>query len=113
MFTTDYAGRGVDALNQIFDGMMSNLKHQWKREAMILNSHQVEAVYSAMCALNNVTGMIHVVMPGKDAGQTITVFQEVVSHEVVIHLRSMVEPEPISTERYKDQNAFIKAYGLD
>jgi uncharacterized protein YjaG (DUF416 family) len=80
---------------------------------MILNNSQAEAVYSAMCALNNVTGMIHVVMPGKAAGETITVSQEVVSRKVVINLRSMIELEPISTEQYKDQNHFVRAYELD
>jgi uncharacterized protein YjaG (DUF416 family) len=110
---TDHAGRGVDALNGIFDGMLTNLQHQWKREAMILNESQVEAIYSAMCALNNISGIVHVVMPGQTAGDTITVFQEVMSHEVVVILRSMIEAEPVKTERYKDQGEFAQAYGLD
>jgi uncharacterized protein YjaG (DUF416 family) len=80
---------------------------------MILNNSQAEAVYSAMRVLNNISGMIHVVMPGMTAGHTITVSQEVVSRKVVINLRSMIELEPISTEQYKDQNHFMRAYELE
>lgn len=67
---------------------------------MILNKSQAEAVYSAMCALNNVGGYCNELMVGKHDAI-------VVSYE---DGRVVVFGDAI--ERYSDQSAFASAYGL-
>lgn len=67
---------------------------------MILNQAQAEAVYSAMCALNNVGGKANNLHVGR----------AVVSADVgsAIHVYS-----PEADERYPNQSAFAAAYGLN
>lgn len=67
---------------------------------MILNQAQAEAVYSAMCALNNIGGRI-------DARIGYTRVNETVSAGILV-----TAPDH-STEQYNDQAAFAAAYGLN
>lgn len=66
---------------------------------MILNQSQAEAVYSAMCELNNVGGKVNNLHVGR----------AVVSADVgnAIHVYN-----PEADEHYADQSAFATAYGL-
>lgn len=66
---------------------------------MILTQAQAEAVYSAMCELNNVGGKVNNLHVGR----------AVVSADVgsAIHVYN-----PEANERYADQNTFAAAYGL-
>jgi len=70
---------------------------------MILNQAQAEAVYSAMCALNNVSGVIKC---------------RIDAIEVVEHANRLVVVNSgcgagYQSERYEDQAAFATAYGLN
>lgn len=64
---------------------------------MILNQSQAAAVYSAMCELNNVGGLIDV---------------RLANCRVTEHSRGVSVEGPTTTEQYADQNAFATAYGL-
>lgn len=69
---------------------------------MILNQSQAEAVYSAMRALNNVSGRVFATMGDQrvtEANGCVTVFE---------YLDGQWEPG----ERYDSQAAFAAAYGL-
>ena len=68
---------------------------------MILAQAQAEAVYSAMCALNNVAGRINCTVQ-----EFITVKETVLGHVYVSHMNRE------GLERYEDQAAFATAYGL-
>ncbi|MNL59839.1 hypothetical protein D3C87_1835980 [compost metagenome] len=70
--------------------------------ALILNSHQAEAVYSAMCALNNVSGKIECEIDG-----CIKVIERSNGNIDVSSTKQFSE------EYYDDQGAFRDAYGLD
>lgn len=72
--------------------------------ALILNQAQAEAVYSAMCALNNVGGRIDVLIP--NPGGVIVQVQEMQHGEVWVFFGSL------GSENYADQSAFAAAYGL-
>lgn len=70
---------------------------------MTLNQSQAEAVYSAMCALNNVGGRVFAAMGDRrvtEAKSCITVFER---------LEGQWEPR----ERYASQQEFAAAYGLN
>lgn len=70
---------------------------------MILSKPQAEAVYSAMCALNNVSGRVFATMSDQrvtEANGCVTVFE---------YLEGQWEPG----ERYASQSAFATAYGLN
>lgn len=66
---------------------------------MILNKSQAEAVYSAMCALNNVAGRLDCTV------QEITNVRESVIGTVYVKSGKLLES-------HTDQNAFAAAYGL-
>ncbi|MDR6216213.1 hypothetical protein [Paracidovorax wautersii] len=68
---------------------------------MILNQAQAEAVYSAMCALNNVSGRCTELAIGD--GDAIV--QNYTSGTVIVI-------DGNATERYADQTAFATAYSL-
>jgi hypothetical protein len=68
---------------------------------MILNKSQAEAVYSAMCVLNNVNGKIDVYIDG-----CIQVIECSRNRILVTKAREAHE------ERYENQNAFREAYGI-
>lgn len=73
---------------------------------MILTKAQAEAVYTAMCALNNVGAACMVDIPsGSRAQQDISV--NAVDGDVVVRVGLCGE-----VERYRDQAAFATAYGL-
>ena len=73
----------------------------------ILNQSQAEAVYSAMCALNNVGGIVAVDLEGGD----LRVQQHHTSGKVcVTHFRAA--PRRPDFESYADQSAFATAYNL-
>lgn len=111
MSNPDHKGRGVDALNQIFDGMIANLEDQWKREETILNESQAVAVYGAMVALNNVGGKISTRLDDSAiSSRYITVTEDDNGH-VVVSL--FIRGAHHLSERYADQNAFAEKYGLD
>ena len=109
--STDYAGRSVDALNQIFDGMIANLEDQFKRDVLLLNESQAVAVYGAMVALNNVGGKINVRIEDSAISARHIVVTEGFDGEVVVSL--YIRGAHHLTERYTDQNAFASKYGLD
>jgi len=66
---------------------------------MILNKCQAEAVYNAMCALNNVSMRV-------EAHIGSAVVYETTSGAVV------VDAYAVGSERYETQHAFAVAYGL-
>lgn len=70
---------------------------------LILNQAQAEAVYSAMCHLNNICGKMDAAFPSN--GETIVV-QEL-ECEIIVKLVDITE------ESYPNQAAFAAAYGLD
>ena len=71
--------------------------------AKILNQTQAEAVYSAMCHLNNVGGRLHATLE-QDNGVHV---REDRAGEVTVWI---VNGGPV--EQYPDQSAFATAYGL-
>lgn len=71
----------------------------------ILTTAQAQAVYSAMCALNNIGAVIDVEIPGGCGGTRI---QETFTGSVRIEQRW----DDRKSERYADQAAFAAAYGL-
>lgn len=74
---------------------------------MILNQSQAEAVYSAMCALNNVSGVVRVTFtPDTKGGKVIKVKE----CEDFGYVTVIVGFETV--ERYDNQAAFATAYGL-
>jgi hypothetical protein len=77
-----------------------NRKFQPKDSTMILNRSQAEAVYSAMCALNNVSGTINEVDVGSAKVHASSAGIEV----------SQDRTGPM--EFYLTQTAFATAYGL-
>lgn len=68
---------------------------------MILTQAQAEAVYSAMCTLNNVDGRITCSIQA-----FITVKETFLGHVYVSHMNRE------GLERYDNQAAFATAYGL-
>lgn len=77
----------------------------------ILNQAQAEAVYSAMCALNNVGARIeHMTMPLRgDGGESVAVVER---FDQTIDVWQSCNGQSHSTERHADQSAFATAYGL-
>lgn len=74
----------------------------------ILNHSQAEAVYSAMCALNNVGARIAANMPTRD-GESVNVFERE-NGTVSIWLQNHGVTH--SDETHTTQAAFAIAYGL-
>lgn len=64
---------------------------------------QAEAVYSAMCVMNNIGGQLSHVRAGNAS-----VVEHAAGHFVVSDVRGLLE-----SEVYDDQAAFAAAYGLD
>lgn len=88
--------------------------------ALILNPAQAEAVYSAMCALNNVSGIgFGVVFPeagGRIKSGRIGVREFGDTGRVQVeHFAFQGNPveQVEAVESYDDQNAFATAYGLN
>lgn len=82
----------------------------------ILTQAQAEAVYSAMCALNNVCGTIgEISMPAHRVKGRVAVSEATSGEIAVRHLEFAGNPveQCVTEERYADQNAFAAAYGLD
>lgn len=75
---------------------------------MILNQSQAEAVYSAMCALNNVFGRIKAQF-GDVSDDGVNVF-EVDGSVNVVRVRHY---DVLEAEYYASQAAFAAAYGLN
>lgn len=76
---------------------------------LILTTAQAQAVYSAMCALNNVCAKIDTEVPAGSAGSGMIarVYEAHSGAVVVCSGRS----DPV--EQYDNQAAFAAAYGLD
>ncbi|CUK24043.1 hypothetical protein ACOTH0_08955 [Achromobacter xylosoxidans] len=72
---------------------------------LILTTAQAQAVYSAMCALNNIGAVIDVEIPGGCGGTRI---QGTSTGSVRVEQRW----DDWKSERYPDQDAFAAAYGL-
>lgn len=72
---------------------------------LILTPAQAKAVYSAMCALNNIGAVIDVEIPGGCGGTRI---QGTFTGSVRVEQRW----DDRKSERYPDQDAFAAAYGL-
>lgn len=80
---------------------------------MILKPAQAEAVYSAMCALNNVGASAAVRIP--NSGTAIHVKQQTMgdSHLIQVFIADAVgNPTGKGFEEYAGQAAFASAYGL-
>lgn len=80
----------------------------------ILTQAQAEAVYSAMCVLNNVSGKIKVTLPRAGwsfigDGSFIKVFED---DEGFVKIRSTLNHSLVEDEFFPDQSAFATAYGL-
>lgn len=69
----------------------------------LLNQSQAEAVYSAMCALNNVGGLVDARMENR----------RVIERSIGIWVYELLEGEWEPGERYASQAEFAAAYGLD
>ena len=79
--------------------------------SLILNKSQAEAVYSAMCALNNVNfGRSIALSFNTTEDQRVTVREFVETHEV--HIGMELQAVTFKTELHADQSAFATAYGL-
>ena len=65
----------------------------------ILNQSQAEAIYSAMCTLNNVSGYLNAVMHGIRVTEHANGVIQIISKD--------------RSEDYRNQAAFAAAYGLD
>lgn len=74
---------------------------------MILNQAQAEAVYSAMCALNNVGGKLDVKIPAGN-GLCTRVFEAMQGIILITEDTSM----SINRERHANQSDFATAYNL-
>ncbi|MBB5409354.1 hypothetical protein HDG34_003295 [Paraburkholderia sp. HC6.4b] len=78
----------------------------------MLDRAQAEAAFSAMVAMNNVCGTVHVRMGLKDDGHL-----HVAEHRdgrVHVYIRGSTSRYRVGTsECYTSQNAFAKAYGLE
>lgn len=78
---------------------------------MILNQSQAEAVYSAMCALNNVGGRVDARIP--EDGAVVTRVCDTLSGEIHISIENrIVLGSSEIVELHEDQSAFATAYGL-
>lgn len=73
---------------------------------MILTAAQAEAIYSAMCALNNVGGALRATMPQANSEKWLKVreCEDFGTIKVIVGFTT--------AEVYADQNAFAQAYGL-
>lgn len=79
----------------------------------ILNQAQAEAVYSAMCHLNNVRGFIKVTLPIHELPVAMSgTFIRVWEDDGHIKVRRSVNHDFTAEEFYDDQSAFATAYGL-
>ena len=72
--------------------------------SLILKQSQAEAVYSAMCALNNVGGRINATL-----NETERVVERISGS---IYVLAWIDCDWVPREHYTDQNAFAEAYGL-
>lgn len=81
--------------------------------SLILNKSQAEAVYSAMCALNNVSlnNGISVSFVGASCDSMV---RYTVTENAAGEVEITEGPMPLcrTVEQYSDQNAFAAAYGL-
>lgn len=73
----------------------------------VLNKTQAEAVYSAMCALNNVGGKVKA-MFGDVSTEGINVFESAGE----VHVAWVRTCDVLHAEIYPDRSAFATAYGL-
>lgn len=76
---------------------------------MILNQSQAEAIYSAMCAMNNVGGRIAVNFD-EDKAESINIFEKA-DGTVSVWQRNYGLTH--NDETHTSQAAFATAYGLD
>ena len=76
---------------------------------MILNNSQAEAVYCAMCALNNVGALLNIQRQWDDrAGWGVSQYKQ--SHNTVVVFAFGVDGQTTCSESYADQTAFATAY---
>lgn len=76
---------------------------------LILNQSQAKAVYSAMCALNNVGGRIATTIAIVDAGTHVNAYETSLG---VVFLVKVCDFDRVDSEEYESQAAFATAYGL-
>ncbi|GAB2471837.1 hypothetical protein GCM10027082_24160 [Comamonas humi] len=79
--------------------------------SLILTKEQAEAVYSAMCALNNVSSLLRNVEMKNRHGHTIQV-RENADGKVVVTVNTGGIVLDSNIEFHADQSAFATAYGL-
>ena len=78
--------------------------------ALILNQSQAEAVYNAMCALNNVGAALECLLP-LGGGKAVRVYEAL---NASVHVATEAGGRAWqSVERHESQSAFATAYGLD
>lgn len=75
----------------------------------ILNQAQAEAVYSAMCALNNVGGKLKAVFGDASGKQGVTVFENALG---IVRVIEIDHYKIRRDEDYAAQAAFAAAYNL-
>lgn len=78
--------------------------------SLILTKPQAEAVYSAMCALNNAGGKVDVTFGTPDDGINVYQYKWRASGKVYVY--RMSRGAVMGDECYADQSAFAAAYGL-
>lgn len=79
---------------------------------MILNKAQAEAVYSAMCALNNVGGLLHTRIKSTTPGVLFHVNELPSGHMQIWVADAIGNPTGAGHEDHKNQAAFATAYCL-
>ena len=79
---------------------------------MILTTAQAKAVYSAMCALNNVGGTIKVTLPLGRGNATARDCIRVYEDDSMVKVNRIEDFVIDSREVYDNQSAFATAYGL-
>ena len=75
----------------------------------ILTPAQSEAVYSAMCALNNVGGRITAQVAIVDAGTYVNVYETSLG---IVFVTKVCDFDRVDHEEYESQSAFATAYDL-
>ena len=91
--------------------MPSSCHNEWfdaNHKLRILTRPMAEAVYSAMCALNNVGAKLKVSI-GNVAIDGVRVFEDTEGNVIVIRVSAH---DVLAHEDYADQSSFAAAYGL-
>lgn len=81
---------------------------------MILTKEQAQAVFDAMCALNNVSANdgLHLSFVGSFGRSAVQRFSVIEQASGLIAVSRGPQPAPYEVEHHINQNAFASAYGV-